>query len=169
MKKTDPSIVTFERYIPKLNSGLTLEDVKVRQSAGFTNLVNQKYSKSYLSIFASNIFTYFNLLGLIVFVALLCIESAPANFFFVFFYIANTVIGIIQELRAKVFSRFARCPHAKDSERQQFHQYDLKARGENASEALGDITLPSPIPDLICQYPQTQAGAVRFLLLHRYW
>ena len=93
--------VQIERFVPKLNIGLTTQEFLWRKKAGYTNQVNQKYSKSYLNIFVNNICTFFNLLGLIVFIALLSIGSSLSNFFFVFFYIANTTIGIVQELRAK--------------------------------------------------------------------
>ncbi len=93
---------TFERYAPDVNLGLSSRDVEIRESVGATNSSPRKYSKSYLSIFCNNILTVFNLLGLIVLVALLCVKAPISNFFFVLFYIANISIGIIQEIRAKL-------------------------------------------------------------------
>lgn len=93
--------IQIERITPNVESGLTSQQVALRLKYGLNNKVKQKYSKSYLNIFLDNVCTFFNLLGLIVFIALLAIKSSPANFFFVFFYVANTSIGIIQELRAK--------------------------------------------------------------------
>jgi len=91
----------IERYSPNVELGLNDFQVASRFENGLTNKVNQKYSKSYINIFVNNVCTFFNLLGLIVFVSLLLSGASLGNFFFVFFYIANISIGIIQELRAK--------------------------------------------------------------------
>ncbi len=100
MKKKTVS-VPIERYTPSIRSGLSLEQVENRIAQGQINSVGKKYSKSYLNIFTNNICTFFNLLGLICFIALLAVEAGLSQFFFVFFYLANTTIGIIQEIRAK--------------------------------------------------------------------
>ncbi len=91
----------IERFKPNVKFGLTDIEVKSRQENGLTNTVKQKYSKSYINIFVNNVCTFFNLLGLIVFIALIAVNAPLGNFFFVFFYIANISIGIIQEIRAK--------------------------------------------------------------------
>ena len=90
-----------ERVYPTPSQGLNDQQVEDRVSHGLTNQVKQKYSKSYVNIFANNICTFFNLLGLICFIALLLTKASLSQFFFVFFYIANISIGIIQEIRAK--------------------------------------------------------------------
>ncbi len=100
-KNKEILIDNVERFSPNANFGLTDAQVNDRTSKGLTNNVNKKYSKSYLSIFAGNICTFFNLLGLIVATALIVIKAPIANFFFVAIYIANIGIGIIQEIRAK--------------------------------------------------------------------
>lgn len=89
------------RYYPEKDFGLTKEQVEERRLNKLINYGSKKYSKSYLHIFVNNVCTFFNLLGLIVFVALLCIGAPLANFFFALVYLANLGIGIIQELRAK--------------------------------------------------------------------
>lgn len=91
-----------ERFSPEANTGLTEAQVSERVKNGLTNASPKKYSKSYLSIFADNIFTVFNLLGLMVFIALLSVGAELFDFFFVLVYIANLGIGIIQEIRAKL-------------------------------------------------------------------
>ncbi len=102
---TQNSTTTVERYSPTAKNGLSTTEVNNRISQGLVNSVKQKYSKSYLNIFVNNVCTFFNLLGLIVFIALISISSnydvKLSDFFFVFFYIANISIGIIQEIRAK--------------------------------------------------------------------
>lgn len=104
MKKTTTNI-NIKRFSPNPSLGLTNEQVDERNSVGLFNSVKQKYSKSYFSIIINNVFTVFNLLGLIVCIALIAISGSYdvklADFFFVFFYVANISIGIIQEIRAK--------------------------------------------------------------------
>ena len=99
-----------ERFNPSIAEGLNDVQVSLRITNGLNNCVKQKYSKSYLNIFVNNVCTFFNLLGLVVFIALISIygkELSDGNsvklsdFFFVFFYIANISIGIFQEIRAK--------------------------------------------------------------------
>ncbi len=89
------------RYNPSIDEGLSNEIVNQRIKDNLINKVKNKTSKSYLNIFTGNVFTFFNLLGLIVFVAYLMIGTDLSNYFFVIFYVANTSIGIIQEIRAK--------------------------------------------------------------------
>ena len=97
----DNTNITVERFKPNVQFGLTDIQVTSRQEDGLTNTVKQKYSKSYINILVNNFCTFFNLLGLIVFIALIAVKSPLGNFFFVFFYVANISIGIIQEIRAK--------------------------------------------------------------------
>ncbi len=101
MAKNTKVITNIERFSPDVELGLNDVQVASRYEQGLINKVNQKYSKSYINIFANNVCTFFNLLGLIVFIALLLSGATLGNFFFVFFYIANISIGIIQEIRAK--------------------------------------------------------------------
>lgn len=99
--ENNSNLKTMERFSPSSGEGLSSVQVKSRLEDGLVNISSQKYSKSYLSIFASNIFTVFNLLGLIVFISLLCVGAGLFDFVFVLVYIANFSIGIIQEIRAK--------------------------------------------------------------------
>ena len=102
MAKKNLQAVEVERFSPSIETGLTEVQVAQRLESGLTNKVNQKYSKSYLNILVNNFCTFFNLLGLIVFIALISISSnydvKLSDFFFVFFYIANISIGIIPYL-----------------------------------------------------------------------
>ena len=93
--------INIERFKPNVQFGLTDIQVASRQESGLINTVKQKRSKSYINIFVNNVCTFFNLLGLIVFISLLAVNAPLGNFFFAFFYIANILIGIIQEVRAK--------------------------------------------------------------------
>ena len=81
--------------------GLSAGEVNARIKDGLTNAVSKKISKSYLSIFVGNIFSVFNLLGLIVFIALLSVHAQLFDFSFAVVYAINITIGILQEIRAK--------------------------------------------------------------------
>ena len=90
-----------ERYNPDYKVGLNEEQLEERYENDLINRVENKYSKSYRSIFFSNIFTFFNLLGLICCIALI-VSHAPINrFLFCIVYIFNISAGIIQEIKAK--------------------------------------------------------------------
>lgn len=81
--------------------GLNKTQIDQRIINGQTNKVNKKYSKSYLNIVCNNVLTFFNFLGLASFLALILTGASLNQFIFVFFYVANITIGIIQEVRAK--------------------------------------------------------------------
>lgn len=86
-------------------TGLTDSQVSERVSKGWVNEVKIGTSKSYLSIFAGNIFTFFNLLCFLVFIWLITIiedVNDVKNLTFMVIIIANTLIGIVQEIRAKL-------------------------------------------------------------------
>lgn len=105
MKNKSINQSNIQRVSPSIDFGLNDSQVNERVSAGLTNFVEKKYSKSYLSIFLNNICTYFNLLGLIVFISLLIFNDGNikiSNFLFVLIFLANILIGIIQEIRAKI-------------------------------------------------------------------
>ncbi len=97
MKKNKENMV---RYTPDINEGLTDLDVKLRRDAKLVNRTKKVVGKSYLQIFMSNIFTFFNLLGFIVFLLMLLCRSYD-NMMFIVIIVANTAIGIVQEIRSK--------------------------------------------------------------------
>ena len=97
-----PSLsANVERFKPDYETGLTNEQVEMRKTAGLINSSNVKSSKSYTSIFLKNIFTFFNMLWLIIAVALICV-GAYKDLIFILVIVANTAIAIIQEIRAKI-------------------------------------------------------------------
>ena len=99
--KDIPSAEDVERFDPSPDAGLTDEQVQLRFSQFLFNDVNKKYSKSYASIFVGNICTFFNLLCLIVALALIYAGAPLSQFLFVAIFAANLFIGIIQEILAK--------------------------------------------------------------------
>lgn len=86
-------------------NGLSSDEVNERIANGQTNKVKNKVSKSYAKIFFDNFCTFFNLLCFICFFVLLVVarykKIALSNFFFVILFVANSTIGVIQEIRAK--------------------------------------------------------------------
>ena len=96
-----PAAVDAERFTPDPEQGLSGEQVEQRFSELLFNDVNKKYSKSYTSIFVGNICTFFNLLCVIVALALAYAEAELSQFLFVAIFAANLFIGIVQEILAK--------------------------------------------------------------------
>ena len=96
-------IINVERLSPNHDTGLNSEQFALRKKAGLVNVTKKKYSKSVLSIFIDNIFTFFNMLGLLVVISLLYAGAGLFDYVFVVVYIANITIGIVQELRAKYY------------------------------------------------------------------
>ena len=91
-----------DRFAPKLNYGLTSAQVETRFKQFLFNDTNKQYSRSYASIFISNIFTFFNLLCLLAGIALVLANTQGfSNYLVLIITTANIVIGIIQEIRSK--------------------------------------------------------------------
>ncbi|HJJ27770.1 MAG TPA: HAD-IC family P-type ATPase [Methanocorpusculum sp.] len=87
-------------------TGLTAPQVRERKNSGLGNDTSIKVSKSVFQIFVTNIFTYFNLIFAVLGV-FVCTAFDGKDWSFIFqlsfllVVIANTIIGIVQELRAK--------------------------------------------------------------------
>ncbi len=88
------------RFNPKPDSGLTQNQIQQRNEENLVNVSNIKTTKSLWSIFAKNIFTFFNMTCLVVAIALISV-NAYSDMMFMIIVILNTTIGIIQEIRAK--------------------------------------------------------------------
>jgi len=101
MEKQNIKNFSNENLSPTITLGLTDLQVEEKKQQGLVNKVKKKFSKSYLNIFANNLCSFFNLLGLICFIALIATGAPVSQFIFVFFYLANITIGIVQEIRAK--------------------------------------------------------------------
>lgn len=80
--------------------GLTSEQVQERINDGYTNVSVESSSKTVKDIIYENVFTYFNLIFAVLAV-LVCIAGSFRDLTFLPVIIANTLIGIIQEVRAK--------------------------------------------------------------------
>lgn len=81
-------------------TGLTDEEVRQRAEKGLTNRADISTDKTTKEIVISNVFTYFNLIFLVITILLIMVGSFR-NLTFLPIIIGNTVIGIVQEIRAK--------------------------------------------------------------------
>lgn len=91
-----------ERFSPKLNKGLTPEQVETRFRQFLFNDTATANSRSYTSIIVGNVCTFFNLLCLIAFIALILANTQGlSNYLVIVITTINIAIGIFQEVRAK--------------------------------------------------------------------
>ena len=106
MKKKAPQAPSGERKrnIPVVNAapeeGLSASEVSVRQKGGQRNISPKSNTKSERQIVKENVFTFFNLIFIVLAVALAIVGSFK-NMTFLIIAFANTIIGIFQEIRAK--------------------------------------------------------------------
>ena len=106
MKKTKDSQETkilrkpVARIETTADTGLTQAQVKERMEKGWSNAPVDSPSKTTNEIIISNVFTYFNLIFLVIAVLLLLV-GAFRDLTFLPVIICNTLIGIIQEIRSK--------------------------------------------------------------------
>ena len=98
-EKKDRRIPTT-RYNPEYKKGLTSQQVQEHRLHGWLNRSVEPPSKTTKEIIHENVFTYFNLIFAILAVLLILVGSFR-DLTFLPVIIANTLIGIIQEIRAK--------------------------------------------------------------------
>ena len=101
-KKEEPPVEKpkVRRVKADPNTGLSVEQVLERINKGHINKSATTNDKTYLSIILNNLFTFFNILCIGVAV-LLIIAGSFKNLFFLVIMLANTTIGIVQDIRAK--------------------------------------------------------------------
>lgn len=100
VEKNQTSVKNITRYAPDYREGLTDEQVAERVHAKATNETIDPSFKTNKQIILQNIFTYFNLI-FIVLAVLLCLVSSYKNLTFLPVILANTGIAIYQEIRSK--------------------------------------------------------------------
>ena len=88
------------RYEADITQGLSQEQVRQRTEEGWTNEAVTASSKTVGQIIKSNLFTYYNLIFTILAILIIAAGSLR-NLTFLPVVLANLLIGIIQELRAK--------------------------------------------------------------------
>jgi cation-transporting ATPase E len=90
----------FERFDPDYVSGLSAEQVAARVQQGLVNGKEELKTKSVSCIVRDNLITPFNILNVIL-AGLIISVGSYKNLLFMGVIVANTLIGIFQEIRAK--------------------------------------------------------------------
>lgn len=88
------------RYRPDYEEGLTRKQVAEHMEDGWANVAVNPPAQTTKEIIKENVFTYFNLI-FVVLALLLLIVGSFRNLTFLPVIIFNTLIGIVQEIRAK--------------------------------------------------------------------
>ena len=88
------------RFEPSIEYGLNEQQINQRIEEGMVNDNQKQYSKTYGQIFLNNILTFFNVLCMAVAAALIYVKEYK-NLTFLIILLCNTVIGIVQEIKAK--------------------------------------------------------------------
>ncbi len=102
-RKTRKKIFKYTEADPAV--GLTASQVEERVSHGAVNKITNTSTRSYGQIFVSNTFTFFNLLCVLVFVWMVSVAESftdVKNMGFIVIITCNWLIGIVQEIRAKI-------------------------------------------------------------------
>ena len=90
-----------KHFSPALDVGLTHEQVEERVSQGLVNVDTTKKGKSIAGIIFSNIFTFFNVVYIII-ATILIVYGLAGQCTFLPVVIANTLIAIVQEIKSKI-------------------------------------------------------------------
>ena len=90
----------IERFNPNLKEGLSDEQVLLRKNQKLVNKSKQAFGKSYLEIIVSNLFSFFNVLLYVIAIVML-IFKLYSGMFFVIVLIANTTIGLCEDIKAR--------------------------------------------------------------------
>ena len=88
------------RVSPDPNLGLTMAQVRERQQNGWANDPVESPTKTVGQIVRANVFTFFNFI-FVVLAALLIFVGSVEDLLFLLIAMANTGIGILQQLRSK--------------------------------------------------------------------
>lgn len=83
-----------------VNYGLTDKEVKDRVKKGKVNIIPKTPSRTIWQIIRANLFTSFNALNAVLAIIVI-VAGSPKNALFAGVIISNTMIGVVQEVRAK--------------------------------------------------------------------
>lgn len=88
-----------DRVVADIKYGLTAKQVEERMRDGLINYNTESTTKSVKQIIRENVCTLFNIINVILAVAVICVGSFKLTFMIII--ILNTLISIVQELRSK--------------------------------------------------------------------
>ena len=94
--------------------GLSQEEVAKKIQEGKQNKVTIKTEKSIGQIIRDNVFTYFNLIFLVLAVLLVAVKSWN-NLLFVPVVVVNSLVGIVQEVRSRRILRQMQFLHMSEA------------------------------------------------------
>lgn len=97
---TNNPIEGVKRFLSRSDFGLSTYQVNYRNSQNLTNSTTVKVNRTYLDIIIKNVFTFFNIL-LIVIGVILIAAGLWTSCVFLIILIGNTTIGLMQDIRAK--------------------------------------------------------------------
>ena len=144
------------RYNPEYKKGLTSQQVQEHRLHGWTNKAVEPPSKTTKEIVHENVFTYFNLI-FVVLAVLLCLVGSFRDLTFLPVIIANTLIGIIQEIRAKqVLDKLTMLNAPRASVLR-----DGKRTVINAEDLVVDDIVIFKAGDQVCADAEVSAGEVQ--------
>lgn len=89
-----------KRIVSDIELGLTTEQVNARIQDGLINFNTEANTKSVKQIIVGNVCTLFNMINIVLAIAVICVRSFK-NLTFMIIIILNTLISIVQELRSK--------------------------------------------------------------------
>lgn len=89
-----------ERFSVAADEGLNDSQIEARLQSGLVNFDVRKKGKSIAGIILSNVFTFFNIIYIII-AAILLYYGMPKQCSFLPVVLANTLIAIVQEIKAK--------------------------------------------------------------------
>ena len=90
----------IERYTPDIKCGLTNYEVDKRIKDNLVNIYTEVGTKTVSEIVKENVLTLFNIINVVLAIAVICVGSFK-NLTFIIIITINTLISIIQELRSK--------------------------------------------------------------------
>src|SRR5699024_8073365 len=90
----------IKRYNPDIRRGLTSKQVEERFSNNLVNFNTDVKTKSVKEIIVENAFTLFNIINIVLAVAIISVGSFK-NLTFIIIIVLNTLISTFQELRSK--------------------------------------------------------------------
>lgn len=98
----DKKHVDREHFPLDTIKGLTSQQVQQRYDEGLINKAKKHVTKSYFRIIYENVFNFFNILLFIIIAALIIAKSELQNFVFAGILGLNIIIGLYQDIRARV-------------------------------------------------------------------
>lgn len=100
-RKAPAELNSAERFAVPVNFGLTTEQVLLRQEQGLVNVDTTRRGKSVFGIIFSNVFTFFNIIYMVI-ATVLCLYGLAEQCSFLPVVVANTAIAIVQEIKSKL-------------------------------------------------------------------